>query len=440
MSSLPGKYDELYIYLRILLMFSTQENTSTLQPTLPSDDNIGEPESNVQNNAGAVDVDNINKSIVESGILVTSLAPIAETDSTPVLSPAPVQTLPGAQENEVERQRVTTTDIQLNTERHISKWNSDEVQEWFQSYQLNELYKFLFTPRDTKDGAALAKIFESKLKNYEQYRNGYRNRLPSGSNNLAKDFDRFGQLLDTYFINKYEHRFDVAFSFPGEIRGKVNEIARKLCEKINKKDGRKRIFYDEYHQAELARPNLDLYLHTIYRYQTRLIVVFMCADYSLKEWCGLEARAIRSLMKTYQNDRIMLLTVDGTTIDGVLDIDGYMDISGKTEDDVVAAIYSRLEALGNTLPLSKSSHTPPPQRPPGFYLNELKPVPKLLFLSNYQLYIDATQLDQYRFQGIVDIDAHTAANLLLFCVAYFGIKYPLHKLAMNAIVDFNSVK
>ncbi|CAF4801476.1 unnamed protein product, partial [Rotaria socialis] len=74
------------------------------------------------------------------------------------------------------------------------------------------------------------------------------------------------------------------------------------------------------------------------------------------------------------------------------------------------------------------------------YLNELKPVPKLLFLSNYQLYIDATQLDQYRFQGIVDIDAHTAANLLLFCVAYFGIKYPLHKLAMNAIVDFNSVK
>ncbi|CAF3746472.1 unnamed protein product, partial [Rotaria socialis] len=40
------------------------------------------------------------------------------------------------------------------------------------------------------------------------------------------------------------------------------------------------------------------------------------------------------------------------------------------------------------------------------YLNELKPVPKLLFLSNYQLYIDATQLDQYRFQGIVDIDAH----------------------------------
>ncbi|CAF4585717.1 unnamed protein product, partial [Rotaria magnacalcarata] len=26
------------------------------------------------------------------------------------------------------------------------------------------------------------------------------------------------------------------------------------------------------------------------------------------------------------------------------------------------------------------------------------------------------------------------------CAAYFGIKYPLHKLAMNAIVDFNSGK
>ncbi|CAF3939319.1 unnamed protein product, partial [Rotaria sp. Silwood1] len=188
--------------------------------------------------------------------------------------------------------------------------------------------------------------------NYDRYRVQYTSRLPPNENNLLKAFDRFGQLLDIYFIDQYAHRFDVAFSFPGDIRGKVSRIAEKLCERLNKQ----KIFYDKYHKAELARPNLDLYLQTIYRYQTRLIVVFMCDDYALKEWCGLEARAIRSLLKSNQNHRIMLLSVDGKTIDGVLDIDGYLDISNESDEDVVNAIYSRLKDLDKPLQPSRSLH------------------------------------------------------------------------------------
>ncbi|CAF3048196.1 unnamed protein product [Rotaria sp. Silwood2] len=183
----------------------------------------------------------------------------------------------------------------------------------------------------------------------------YTSRLPPNEHDLLKAFDRFGQLLDTYFIDQYAHRFDVAFSFPGDIRDKVSRIAGKLCERLNKQ----KIFYDKYYKAELARPNLDLYLQTIYRYQTRLIVVFMCDDYALKEWCGLEARAIRSLLKSNQNHRIMLLSVDGKTIDGVLDIDGYLDISNESEEDVVNAIYSRFKDLDMPLQPSRSLHQLP---------------------------------------------------------------------------------
>jgi hypothetical protein len=89
----------------------------------------------------------------------------------------------------------------------------------------------------------------------------------------------------------------------------------------------------------------------------------MCEHYTRKEWCGLESRAIRGLLKTHQSDRIMLLTVDGTTIDGVSDIDGYLDISNESDDYVANAIYSRLEALGEPLPPSRSL-LPLPQRPP----------------------------------------------------------------------------
>ncbi|CAF3998762.1 unnamed protein product, partial [Adineta steineri] len=243
-----------------------------------------------------------------------------------------------------------------SSDRHLSEWNTDQVLGWFQSYKLDELYIWLFLENDTKDGANLKEIFNLKLKNYELYKVKYKNRLPSDKDNLLKEFDRFGQLLDTYFIDKYAHRFDVAFSFPGDIRDRVSKIAEKLCEKVNKK----KIFYDNYHKVELARPNLDLYLQTIYRYQTRLIVVFMCADYTRKEWCGLESRAIRSLLKTDQSDRIMLLTVDGKTIDGVFDIDGYLDISNDSDDYVADAIYERLDNLGEALPSSLSLRSVPP--------------------------------------------------------------------------------
>ncbi|CAF1495472.1 unnamed protein product, partial [Rotaria sp. Silwood1] len=153
-----------------------------------------------------------------------------ENDLLPPSSTTPVTTLTNTDENKNEKQRATTTDIQPPSERRmsyyrravikflcfadISEWDNDEVLEWFQSYGLNELYNSLFAMQKI-DGTTLAKIFELKLKNYESYRIDYTNRLPPNQKNLLKDFDRFGQLLDSYFIDKYTHRFDVAFSFPG---------------------------------------------------------------------------------------------------------------------------------------------------------------------------------------------------------------------------------
>ena len=195
--------------------------------------------------------------------------------------------------------------------------------------------------------------------------------------------DQFGQLLDNLFIDKYAYRFDVAFSFPGnsytksflsfsfaiilqikkyclisvflgDIRERVRRIADKLCVKINRKEGEQRVFYDKYHKVELARPNLDLYLRSIYRYQSKLIVVFMCAPYKIKEWCGLEERAIRSILKARQSSRIMLLSVDGETIDGVSDIDGYWDIQDEDDDAVVEGIYQRFKDLGESVSWSQS--------------------------------------------------------------------------------------
>ncbi|CAF4155928.1 unnamed protein product, partial [Adineta steineri] len=330
---------------------SAAENILLSMSNTSSNDLLGE-ESNEQNPTTITP---------ENRQIGNSTPPNATTNTGSKLPPISETASPPTNQDEVGRPEAISTNLPWNSDRHISEWNIDEVLGWFQFHKLDKLYNCLFAPGEVKNGATLKKMFQMKRQNFEHYRVYYTNRLALNPDDLSKDFHDFNRSLDLYFINKYAHRFDVAFSFPGEIRNRVSQIADKLCVKINRQDGRKPIFYDNYHKAELARPNLDLYLHTIYRYQTRLIVVFMCDEYSRKEWCGLEARAIRSLLKTHQSDRIMLLTVDGKRIEGVLDIDGYMDISQENDDNVVDAIHSRLEALGHPLPLSQPLHTPTQQ-------------------------------------------------------------------------------
>lgn len=131
-------------------------------------------------------------------------------------------------------------------------------------------------------------------------------------------------------------RFAVALSFPGEWRPRVEAIAAALAQGV----GRARVLYDCYHEAEFARPNLDLHLQRLYHDETELNVVFLCKEYTEKEWCGLEWRAIRDLIKQRRED-IMLLRFDDATVAGVYGIDGYIDIKDRAAQDVATSILER---------------------------------------------------------------------------------------------------
>jgi TIR domain len=135
-------------------------------------------------------------------------------------------------------------------------------------------------------------------------------------------------------------RFRVALSFPGEVRDR----AERLAELLEPALGRDRIFFDRWYAAELARPDMDLYLQNIYRSHAELLVVMLCADYQRKEWCGLEWRVVRDLIKARESGRIMFLRFDAVSIDGLLSIDGYLDIAEMNDEAVAAAVLSRTTA------------------------------------------------------------------------------------------------
>jgi hypothetical protein len=135
--------------------------------------------------------------------------------------------------------------------------------------------------------------------------------------------------------------FDVALSFPGEIRNYVESVARELVKLV----GHGRVFYDNFFKAQLARPNLDTLLQDIYRNRSKLIVAFLCAAYSEKEWCGIELRAIRDLIKARKDTMVMYVRTDQGEVPGVFSTDGFIDAENHTPSEIAALIFERLRIM-----------------------------------------------------------------------------------------------
>ncbi|MCG8572527.1 MAG: TIR domain-containing protein [Spirochaetes bacterium] len=135
--------------------------------------------------------------------------------------------------------------------------------------------------------------------------------------------------------------FQVAMSFPGEQRTYVS----KIVDLLRKQLGKDQIFYDHDYQSQLARPNLDSLVQNIYKNNSELIVVFLCKEYSEKEWCGLEWRAIRDIIKAKEDERVMFVRFDDSEIDGIFSIDGYIDANSFSKNDVANFIIERITLL-----------------------------------------------------------------------------------------------
>ncbi|HVT19343.1 MAG TPA: NB-ARC domain-containing protein [Thermoanaerobaculia bacterium] len=165
--------------------------------------------------------------------------------------------------------------------------------------------------------------------------------------------------------------YEIALSFAGELRSLVSAVAARLASEL----GRDRVFYDRFHEAELARPNLDLYLQEIYRERSRLVVVFLGADYERKEWPGLEWRVVRDLIKSKRSEQIMLIRADEGAVPGVLGIDGYVDARGRDPGEVAYLILERLRLAG---PLSRPSRQPIDRAATGGVTTVPKPPPHYL--------------------------------------------------------------
>jgi len=133
-------------------------------------------------------------------------------------------------------------------------------------------------------------------------------------------------------------RFRIAFSFAGENRELVKDIAQILARRF----GRDSILYDKFHTAELARPDLAFHLTNLYKNESDLVVLVFCDDYQSKRWCDLAWRAIYSLVMSRNDQDIMLMRFNRLEPVGLHGLAGFIDLDDQSPDQVAGFILERL--------------------------------------------------------------------------------------------------
>ena len=133
-------------------------------------------------------------------------------------------------------------------------------------------------------------------------------------------------------------RFRIAFSFAGEKRGFVQQVAEVLAGCF----GKETILYDKYFEAEFAVFNLAIKLPKLYGEESDLIVPVLCEKYDDKLWTGWEWVHIYSLLTKQDGHRVMPSRFDHATADGLTKGAGFIELDDKTPHQFATLILERL--------------------------------------------------------------------------------------------------
>ena len=156
-------------------------------------------------------------------------------------------------------------------------------------------------------------------------------------------------------------RFRVGFTFAGEKRAFVAEVAENLAQQFGRED----ILYDKYHEAEFARADLAFHLPKLYGKEVELVVGVFCQEYNAKEWTGLEWKSIYGLLIQNNNSTVLLSRYDHAEPEGLYGLSGFIELDNRTPEQFADLIRERLAINeGKSREFYKPSKVVPPKESP----------------------------------------------------------------------------
>jgi hypothetical protein len=130
--------------------------------------------------------------------------------------------------------------------------------------------------------------------------------------------------------------YDIAFSFAGEDRRVVEDLAGKLVQ-----DGI-RVFYDAYEKAALWGKDLYQHLQIVYRDKAQYCVIFVSESYARKVWTRHELKQAQARAFKENREYILPVRLDDTEIPGLNATVGYIDLREHTLDQLQTVIREKL--------------------------------------------------------------------------------------------------
>lgn len=152
--------------------------------------------------------------------------------------------------------------------------------------------------------------------------------------------------------------YDVALSFAGEDR----DLARKLADLL--KERGVTAFYDEDETASLWGKNLYEHLADVYSEKARYCVMFVSQHYVRKRWTNHERENAQARAFRERQEYILPLKLDDTSIPGLPDTVGHVDVRHVSIGRVADLICEKLGRDGADTRSAASRSIPMPQRAP----------------------------------------------------------------------------
>lgn len=138
--------------------------------------------------------------------------------------------------------------------------------------------------------------------------------------------------------------FEIALSFAGEDRTYVDQVANLL------RDSGVNVFYDIFEEGALWGKNLYDYLSDVYQNKALYTVMFISEHYARKLWTNHERQAMQARAFQENQEYILPARFDDTPIPGVLPTVGYISLTGRTPQNFVNIVQTKLVNSGRTVP------------------------------------------------------------------------------------------
>ena len=137
-------------------------------------------------------------------------------------------------------------------------------------------------------------------------------------------------------MDKDTFEYDVCLSFAGEDRPYVEKVVETL------KVGGIRVFYDRYEEVSLWGKDLYEHLDDIYKNSARYCVLFVSEYYAKKLWTNHERKSAQERAFKENSEYILPAKFDGTSIPGLRDTLGYIDLSQKSPSELAILIIEKV--------------------------------------------------------------------------------------------------